>query len=277
MLSLKSPAKINLFLRILGKRSDGYHEIASLFQAIDLADTLHFRCADRDSLTCSEPTLSTGEGNLIVKARRLFRLKTGIEQCFAIDLQKKIPQQAGLGGGSSNAATTLWALNALCGHPVNEKQLAEWGSEIGSDVSFFLSLGTSYCTGRGEILEEVPALQNQALCVIKPSQGLSTPAVYRKLNVSELMQRDPKAALASFFSHSSVCFNDLEVPAFELEPKLAILKKQLEKGGFSTVLMSGSGSSFFCFGQGNLAELSGCGHQIFNANYINRQSNHWYW
>src|SRR5262249_13981075 len=108
MLTLLSPAKINLFLRILGKRPDGYHELASLFQAIDLADTIHFSLSDADHLTCTDPAIPVDRSNLIWKSVNLFRRKTGLNFHLKIHLEKKIPHQAGLGGGSSNAATTLW-------------------------------------------------------------------------------------------------------------------------------------------------------------------------
>lgn len=275
MLSLQSPAKINLFLRILKKRSDGYHEIASLLQAIDLCDTLHFTLAEKDVLTCSDKTLPIDHTNLISKAVKLFRNKVGIKQKFVIHLEKKIPQKAGLGGGSSNAATTLWALNLLCGKLVGESQLAEWGAEIGSDISFFLSQGTAYCTGRGEILQPVPPLKKQDLWIIKPIEGLSTKLVYAKLDASMLFQSCPEKALDSFLKGSSShYFNDLEIPAFEVLPSLALLKKKLWDCGFSDVLMSGSGSSFFCFGEGDLSSLRNC--LTFKTQFIQRKLDCWY-
>lgn len=274
MLSLKSPAKINLFLRVIGRRPDGYHELASLFQTIDLHDTISFIEADKDVLRCNDPSLATTEANLVARARQLFKQKTGIERFFSIHLEKQIPMQAGLGGGSSNAATTLWALNQLCGRPASEMELASWGSELGSDVSFFLSTGTAYCTGRGEILQSFPSLEQQNLLIVKPSQGLSTPQVYGKLDFSQLNPQDPKAALASFFLGNPLYFNDLEIPAFQVMPELATLKEKLVGLGFSTVLMSGSGSSFFCLGEGNVSDLSGL--QMFPTCYINRKPGHWY-
>lgn len=277
MLSLKSPAKINLFLRIIRRRPDGYHELASLFQAIDLCDEIRIAVAEdsaHDLFTCSDPTLPTDSSNLVIKAVELFRRKTNTTKKFSIHLKKQIPQQAGLGGGSSNAATTLWALNALCGHHATESELSAWGSEIGSDVSFFLSNGTAYCTGRGEILLPLDPLKNSALWVIKPHEGLSTPQVYGKLKVEELSGRDPEEALASFLSGSPTYFNDLEQPAFSVMPRLALLKQQLLDAGFSDVLMSGSGSSFFCMGDGAMPPLSRC--KVFKAQFLNRSCHTWY-
>lgn len=136
-LTLKSPAKVNLFLRIVGKRPDGYHELASLFQSISLYDLLHFTPSTQDVLTCTDPSLPIDKTNLIWKAVDLFRKKTNLHTFVKVHLEKNIPTQAGLGGGSSNAATTLWALNQLCGKPATDLQLSQWAGEIGSDVSFF--------------------------------------------------------------------------------------------------------------------------------------------
>jgi 4-diphosphocytidyl-2-C-methyl-D-erythritol kinase len=274
MLSLKSPAKINLFLRIVGRRPDGYHDLASLFQAIDLYDTIHFAEAEQDILTCSNPSLPVDKSNLISKAVHLFRRKTGIVKPLSIHLEKRIPMEGGLGGGSSNAATTLWALNHLCGKPASDAELALWAVEIGSDISFFLSSGTAYCTGRGEILQSVPDLASQPILIVKPAQGLSTKQVFGKLNLSQLNSQDPKAALASFSSEKPIYFNDLETPAFELMPELAQFKQKLIHSGYSIVLMTGTGSSLFCLGEGRDPHLPDC--QIFRTSFINRLPCSWY-
>lgn len=273
-MKLESPAKINLFLRILRRRPDGYHELASLFQAIDLCDTLHYSFSDEDQLTCTDASIPTDNSNLVLKAVNLFRRKTHLDFGVTIYLEKRIPVQAGLGGGSSNAATTLWALNELCARPATIEQLMQWSGEIGSDIAFFLSQGTAYCTGRGEILRFLPALQKKSVSIFKPKQGLSTPEVYRKLDVISLLQRNPEAILADFLAGHFNCFNDLEVPAFSIMPELAKLQLSLKTAGFSEVLMSGSGSAFFCLGEGQLPRLANT--QYFSASFINRHPHVWY-
>lgn len=277
-LRLKSPAKVNLFLRIVKRRSDGYHELASLFQAIDLFDTLDFSMDDVDTFTCSDPTLPNDDSNLVLKALRLFKTKTGIRKNFKIHLEKLIPQQAGLGGGSGNAATTLWALNRLCGDPATESQLMQWGSEIGSDISFFLSTGTAYCTGRGEIIESLAPLDSTLLSIIKPPIGLSTPQVYSKVDVAALFPRDPKTVLQNFLKADPDYFNDLEPAAFNVLPELKKFKESLLKdGGFSTVLLCGSGSSFFCLGNGNPNAVAGYPNfKNYSAHFVNRSPGSWY-
>lgn len=152
---LFSPAKINLFFRVLKKRDDGYHEIASLYQAIDLGDTLNITLNECDELSCSDPSLQTDESNLVLKAAALFRKKTALALYIKVHLHKQIPIQAGLGGGSSNAATTLWALNKLANCPASFQDLALWSCELGSDVAFFFSKGAAYCTGRGELFSSL--------------------------------------------------------------------------------------------------------------------------
>lgn len=274
MLKLLSPAKVNLFLRILRKRDDGYHELASLFQTIDLCDTLELHLTDRDCLTCSDPDLPTDENNLVLKAVRLFRQHTNIKASIKIHLEKKIPQQAGLGGGSSNAATTLWAMNELFDRPVSQTDLKRLGAEIGSDVPFFLSCGTAYCTGRGEQLRELSPLPPMQMSIIKPREGLSTPLVYRNLDVASLPPRDPEMALAQFISGKPVFFNDLESAAFKVLPSLIDFKQNLLDAGFSTVLMSGSGSSFFCLGNGVINNDMTTQH--YKVRFTNRLINVWY-
>jgi 4-diphosphocytidyl-2-C-methyl-D-erythritol kinase len=273
-MKLNSPSKINLFLRILNKRPDGYHELASLFQAIDLCDFLHIDRTKADSLTCSNPSLATDSSNLIHKALRLFRAKTSINHPVSIHLEKHIPMQAGLGGGSGNAATTLWGLNQLFGKPATECELAQWAAEIGSDISFFFSHGTAYCTGRGELIRPFPPLPDTSLWIVKPSGGLSTPQVFNKLNTQKLPQRDPNDHLAFFLKGQWQCFNDLEDSAFSLMPELDRLKKQLLASGFSEVVLCGSGSSLFCRGDALMPALPHA--TTYRTRFIRRQLDAWF-
>lgn len=269
---IHSPAKINLFLKIVRRRPDGYHELASLFQTINLFDKLYFELSDADRFTCTDATLPTDGSNLVLKALSLFRHKTKIDFHVNVHLEKHIPHQAGLGGGSSNAASTLWALNQLNGCPATTDELCTWAAEIGSDVPFFLSEGTAYCTGRGEQVENLPKLPHSALWIVKPPKGLSTPEVYRTLNLSELIERDHQQTLDRFFRGHFECFNDLEGAAFKVMPQLAVLKSELMN--FGPTLMCGSGSSFFCLSQHKpvLDQKA----NIYPAKFINRVSHSWY-
>ncbi len=253
-IELFSPAKLNLFFRVLHKRQDGYHEIASLYQAIDLGDRLALTEATEDRLTCSDSSLSTGEDNLITRALHLFRSASRMESLrVRCHLHKNIPMEAGLGGGSSNAATMLFGLNELTGRPLDQRHLQGLAASLGSDPPFFFSSGTAYCTGRGEIFSDVLLPLHDLLpagesWIAKPCLGSSTPRVYQACKPDLLASRDPIETLRGFQCGTPGFFNDLEEAAFDLHPELLIYKKQLQALGFTTVVMMGSGSSFLCIG-----------------------------
>jgi 4-diphosphocytidyl-2-C-methyl-D-erythritol kinase len=269
-LSFISPAKINLFFRVLHKREDGFHEIASLYQAIDLCDTLYFTLSEKDLFTCSDPSLAMDAQNLVCKALDLFRKKTGRSDPVAIHLEKKIPMQAGLGGGSSNAATALFALNELFSTNLSQKDLIELGSILGSDVPFFFMAGTAYCTGRGEKLQEVPFpenLRSSCIWIAKPKVGLSTPIVYAVCRPELLPLRDPKESVSLFY-------NDLEMAAFSLFPELGALKAALLESGFETVVLCGSGTAFFCIGSNLPPQIEGV--EFFQTKPFSKEHATWY-
>ena len=273
-ITLFSPAKLNLFFRVLRSREDSFHEIASLFQSISLGDILHISLSEKEELFCSDPSIPVDEKNLVLKAVRLFQKKTGLSFQVKIDLQKSIPVQSGMGGGSSNAATTLWGLNELFKTNFTTKQLQEISSEIGSDVPFFFSLGTAYCKGRGEKVENLDPLPQKALWIAKPAYGLGTPEVYRNCNPSGFLARDPKQVLKLHYEGEPLYFNDLETSAFELSPPLAKLKDQLLQSGFKSAVMTGSGTAFFCFGEKNKALIPGV--DFFPVHFLNREKEKWY-
>jgi len=274
-LSFFSPSKINLFLRILSKRPDGFHELASLFQTLDFGDTLHLTPHDKpmDLLECSTKGVPTDGSNLVLRALKLMREKTGSRRHFHVILEKNVPAQAGLGGGSGNAATAMWAANSLLEDPAPLHQLVEWSAEIGSDVSFFLSRGTAYCTGRGEILAEGSALPAARLLILKPKIGLSTPAVFRALDLKGCSKVDPDRFV-----------NDLEDPAFTVLPELGELKDEFARVAKSKrVMMSGSGTSLFCIleeGQGldDVRRVFGKRDNLtlVEAKFLNREEGVWF-
>lgn len=275
---LKSPAKLNLFFRVLKKRSDGFHEIASLYQAISICDTLRISKSREDRLICNHPQVPLDTSNLILRAARLFREKTNIKQNFSFELEKNIPIQAGLGGGSSNAATALWGMNQITGLKVDVQTLSLWGGELGSDVSFFFSGGTAYCEGKGEKITRLnPLRESKQIWIAKPKQGLATPLVYEHLKLELLQKRDPQKALHQHLQKKPEYFNDLETSAFLLLPELASLKKDLFGLGFHQVTMTGSGTAFFCFGDVIQPHLSGI--HFYPAEFLNvnvRESTGWY-
>eukprot|EP00529_Nitzschia_sp_RCC80_P020506 CAMPEP_0113484750 /NCGR_PEP_ID=MMETSP0014_2-20120614/24128_1 /TAXON_ID=2857 /ORGANISM="Nitzschia sp." /LENGTH=404 /DNA_ID=CAMNT_0000378373 /DNA_START=40 /DNA_END=1251 /DNA_ORIENTATION=+ /assembly_acc=CAM_ASM_000159 len=303
-LTLFSPCKINLFLRIIRKREDGFHDLASLFQAIGFGDTLELKLLQdgddeeetttADSFTCNMPGVPVDDTNLVLRALQLMRAKTGkTDQYFAANLIKECPAQAGLGGGSANAATAMWGANELMGRPASLEQMIEWSGELGSDITFFLSQGTAYCTGRGEIMTPTnpPLKSGTKLCIVKPNVGLSTPSVFKALDYDELSTLDAdKTLLPAFLETDGVenvsdeyYINDLEPPAFRCVPELGELKASLQKiKGFGHVMMSGSGTSIFCIGEPDDKDsfLTEFGNrpdelQVFFSEFISREEGHW--
>lgn len=264
-LDLFSPAKINIFLRVVRRREDGFHDLASLFHVIDLGDDMSFTLlppgSASDHLTCNVPDVPTDESNLVIKALNLFRKKTGATERFSVDLLKRVPHGAGMGGGSGNAATTLWAANELCGRPASCQDLLTWSGEIGSDISVFFSSGAAYCTGRGEIVEDVspPLPLDTPLLLVKPPIGLSTPEIFKALDLNRRSTADPLellAGLAEKGAEQELCVNDLEQPAFDRLPSLLGLKERLQKeGSFTSVFMTGSGSTIVGVGSDDVPDF----------------------
>lgn len=271
--SFFSPAKLNLFFRILNKRKDGYHEIATLMQAVNFGDILQVSLSNQDKLTCNEASIDCGSDNLIMKALELFRKKTKLAIHADFKLSKKIPTESGLGGGSSNAATTLWVLNELTEYGANAKELKKWGGELGADVPFFFSEGSAYCTGVGGKVNDHAPLQLDQLWIAKPQEGLSTPLVFKLCEPPE-DSIDPVNLLSSFQLERPTFLNDLEEPAFILKPELETLKFQLLDLGFDEVMMTGSGTAFVCMGEVSTPELPDV--QFFQISPIHRKSDSWY-
>jgi 4-diphosphocytidyl-2-C-methyl-D-erythritol kinase len=257
-LEKNSPCKVNLILNILGRRADGFHELETVMQPVNLFDRLSFTQRGREvRLTCSEPTLPTDSSNLVHRAASAFLRQAGISDGVEIHLEKKIPMAAGLGGGSGNAATTLLALNELFGHPLPATRLQEIAASLGSDIPFFLQKNPALAVGRGEqvtSLDSFPALNAAAFLLIHPGFGIATAWAYKEL------ARFPKALngesgraqrLIHVLQSSDLrtagaeLYNSLEAPALEKYPLLALYQEFLRSEGAPAVLMSGSGSTTF--------------------------------
>ena len=245
-LRLPSPAKINLWLRVLGKREDGFHEVATRMCPISLADevTVTLLANGETRLTCSDPTVPTDESNLALKALRAFEQRTGIRRPWAIHLEKRIPHGAGLGGGSSNAATVLDALNRLSSTGLALSELESLAAQLGSDVPFFLHRKTCDASGRGVRLQPVePFPWKLPLVLLKPPFGISTPWAYQRWAGSGRLHGVPYDAQPCPWGEM---VNDLERPVFEKWLMLPTLKTWLLKQPETqAALMSGSGSTMF--------------------------------
>jgi 4-diphosphocytidyl-2-C-methyl-D-erythritol kinase len=244
-ITLAAPAKINLSLRILGKRPDGFHELETLMVPIGLADEIEIVHAPGHgiSLTCNDPEIPTDSGNLCVRAVELFREETGIAHGVVISLMKRIPHGAGLGGGSSDAAAVLKGLNALFDEPLVAEELALLAASLGSDVPFFLHDGPAVCRGRGEILEEAPAIPERRILLIKPPFPVPTAWAYKRY--AEVRESGMKLPIDPVQHLDGIeLVNDLEPPVFAKYLLLPAIKEWLlEQSCVESAFMTGSGST----------------------------------
>ncbi len=251
-LTLPSFAKINLFLRIFGKRSDNFHEISTAFQTVSLHDILTFSESDELILTSNDERIPTNEKNLILKAAELLREKTKQTHGARIHLEKNIPFPGGLGGGSSNAAIALLGLSTLWKLDISFVELLNLGKKIGSDVPFFFYGGTAIGKGRGTEILSVKDYKEKYIVIIAPNIEISTARAYKQLNAQDLTNIDSKSILkicredAERLESGHLNFiNDFEESVFEIEPEIKSLKSKLLDRGAETVLLSGSGASVF--------------------------------
>ncbi len=248
---VRAPAKVNLFLEVLGKRPDGFHAIATLLVAIRRYDTLYFKeeTSGAIQLSCNRSDLSTGADNLVVRAARLLQERSGCKRGCRIRLSKRIPLAAGLAGGSSDAAATLLGLNRLWRLGWQSHDLETLGAELGSDVAFFFHPPAAWCTGRGEIVSPVTLARPLDLVLVCPEFGSSTAAVYKHVEIPakskdgagilRAVQRGDVAAIGRRL------FNRLQPAAETIAPKLKEYRQRLQAQKPAGALMSGSGSSLF--------------------------------
>jgi 4-diphosphocytidyl-2-C-methyl-D-erythritol kinase len=243
-----APAKINLFLRVLRKRNDGYHDIFSLMQKISLYDELIFSPRPQGIvLHCPGTELPTNDDNLVIRAAKSIFNYCDYQSGMEITLHKKIPMTAGLGGGSSDAATTLMALNKICSFKLKKSELVKIGAKIGADVPFFIFGNEALASGIGDKLKHLRNLPQLDILLIKPPFELSTKMVYKNLNLRLTMGKNnysiPRILDLSDIVH--LLHNDLESVSLEIHPELADLKKMLLRHGALGALMSGSGPTVF--------------------------------
>ena len=270
VLEKHSPCKVNLLLNILGKRTDGFHELETLFHPVALFDTIDFeRTRTGLALSCDDPSLPTGQGNLVYRAATLFLEKSKIREGVSIRLHKRIPMAAGLGGGSGNAATTLLGLNELFGFPLEPSVIYETTTRLGSDISFFLQPNPALAFGRGEKIQPVdpfPVLHGAAFVLVHPGFGISTPWAYQQLaSFPDALNGKPGRAEAlvkalekgDFKAAGELFYNSLEAPALNKYPILELYQRFFRENGALATLMSGSGSTTFAIAP-SIAE----GHQL---------------
>jgi 4-diphosphocytidyl-2-C-methyl-D-erythritol kinase len=245
-MQLLAPAKINLSFQIKSRRADGFHEIETLMAPISLADEITIERIEPEGelgFSCDDPSLPVGDDNLVVRAAKLFRERTGVRNGITIALKKKIPHGAGLGGGSSDAASTLLGLNEIFETGLARDDLLNLAAQLGSDVPFFIVGSAATCRGRGELVTPAFLASTFDALLLKPAFGVPTSWAYGKL-------KDARELPGVDYSPQNFgelrCVNDLERPVFEKFVVLAKLKTWLRQQPEVAVgLMSGSGSTMF--------------------------------
>ncbi|MFC3882062.1 4-(cytidine 5'-diphospho)-2-C-methyl-D-erythritol kinase [Bacillus songklensis] len=251
-LMVKAPAKINLSLDVLHKRSDGYHEVKMVMTTIDLADRVELaeRYDQKIVIHSHDRYVPDDHRNLAYQAAQHLKDRFHINKGVTISIVKAIPVAAGLAGGSSDAAATLRGLNKLWGLNLSIDELASLGAEIGSDVSFCVYGGTALATGRGEIIEQIEPPPNCWVILAKPEIGVSTAEVYKNLDLLNVQHPNVEAMVQAISNKDydkmcSLVGNVLESVTLHMHPEVALIKEQMKRFGADAVLMSGSGPTVF--------------------------------
>jgi 4-diphosphocytidyl-2-C-methyl-D-erythritol kinase len=251
-IKIKSPAKINIGLKVVGKRADGYHDIETIFQIIDLCDDIVLtESAGAITLFSDSRDIPIDERNLAYRAAKLLRERTGIDKGVRIEIYKHIPISAGLGGGSSNAAVTLLGLNYIWDLGLSRDELLPIAKTIGADVPLFLSYPRAMGTGKGDELQTMPVKSKFYVILLNPQLHISTEWVYRNLKL-ELTKNKNDIRIIKFMLErdeiekaASLMFNDLESAVTEKYSVISDMKEALRLAGAAGSLMSGSGSTVF--------------------------------
>lgn len=248
MMRIKSFAKINLGLEVLGKREDGFHEIRTLFQSIDFFDVLDFREIPENKIVLrgTDKHISWGEDNLIYRAALILKERAGLSRGIEIHVKKNIPAGGGLGGGSSNAAVTLYTLNRLWNIGFKQEELSRMGSSLGSDVSYFLRGGLCLGTGRGDQIHAKEDLPWCSCLLLLPDIFISTAEIYQKFGIS-LTSKGKVSKISRFLDNRNICEleNDLEEAVFTLYPQIKARKNLINSLGAGLSAVSGTGAAVF--------------------------------
>lgn len=266
-----SPAKLNLSLKLLHKRPDGFHELDTYMVRLPgLTDEITITPATQFSFSCDDPSLPTNSSNLVVKAVEKLTAASNRELPCHIHLAKKIPHGAGLGGGSSNAATTLLALNARLPSPLSPENLHTIAAQLGSDVPFFLYDTAARCTGRGELIQPAPSPPPYKVVLFKPAFSVSTTDAYRNCLAAKPL---PGIRSSPQTCGQTSLVNDLENAVFQKHRYLAELKRWLlQRRDTKAALMSGSGSTIFA-----LLQKNGRPDTLINSALKSFDPNLWTW
>ncbi|MEG0978188.1 MAG: 4-(cytidine 5'-diphospho)-2-C-methyl-D-erythritol kinase [Bacilli bacterium] len=263
-------AKVNLALNVIGKRADGYHELEMIMVPLSLHDTIHIEISEQDSLRSDDPSMPCNDSNTIMKAIKLMRGKYALKHAYCVYVEKSIPMQAGLGGGSSDAATILKAINEIESLNLSEDELVLLGKQVGADVCFCIKDTCALVSGIGEKIEPFKNHCDFSMLLVKPAMGVSTKEAYETLDIQQAIHPDCSSVKEALnkddFAYLCASLgNTLESSAFKIAPKVLELKQQLIDYGFEGVLMSGSGSTVFAITRNN--ELLERAKEAFKKQY----------
>ena len=264
MYTFRAPARIPLYLRVVGVNDDGSPKMIALNQTIDLCDHLKIQRADQDQIPLGYPKIR--------KAVDAYREYTGKNFAVSIELASNFPCHIDIGLKYSHAATTLWGLNKLSEQPLEEEVLKKVAKTIHPDVLFFFSQGTATCCSGGDIKDELPPKQ-KSFWLVCPPYSLSSDKIMKRFSIADLQDPSLEHTLDHLISVKAKYCNDLEESAFALDPKLALRKQRMKGLGFDTVVMAGTDSALYC--------MDGPSHQLtqdesYQTQYINRSVGSWY-
>lgn len=253
IIKLNSYAKINLFLDVLNKRSDGYHNIKSVMQQIDLHDELQISESESGiKISCDNYAIPLDERNTCYKAAVLIKEKFDIRTGLNIIIKKTIPDEAGLAGGSSNAAAVIKGIDKLWDLGMSIEEMQEIGVKIGADVPFCIRGGTCLCEGLGDKITELKPFIWENIIIIKPDFSISTPVAYKTLTDNEHNYHTENKILdyindSDYYKTCMSVANTLELAALKLQPQISSIKEELKNSGAISSLMTGSGSAVYGF------------------------------
>lgn len=249
-MNIEAHAKINLSLNVVRKREDGYHELEMIMVPLTLCDHIILECSKEDHYSCNIEGLSIDDTNTVVKAVKLMKDTYGIEQCFSIYMEKHIPMQAGLAGGSADAAAVMKGINELLHLQIPREELSMLSKQVGADVPFCVYDTPAVVKGIGEDVRPIPVNMDFKILLVKPAQGVPTGKAFSMIDFTDCEHPDHRLVedtliRGDYDEFCKILGNTLEQPAFTIVPEIKEIKQQMLDLGFDTALMSGSGSTVF--------------------------------
>lgn len=249
-MNIEAHAKINLSLNVVRKREDGYHELEMIMVPLTLCDHILLECSMKDHYSCNIESLLIDESNTVVKAVKLMKETYGIDQCFSVHMEKHIPMQAGLAGGSADAAAVMKGINELMQLQIPVQELSMLSKQVGADVPFCIYDTPAVVKGIGEDVRPIPVNMDAMILLVKPVKGVPTGKAFSMIDFSHCEHPDYRMVedalrLGDYDRFCKILGNTLEQPAFTIVPEIEEIKQQMMEFGFDTALMSGSGSTVF--------------------------------